>query len=134
MRQFQVITILLITASLGFAQATTPATPSDATQTSAPDATTPAVNQMPPNPGEAPATPSSPTGPATPSVTFPNPVPNPAGASNATPGNQAGATNSTLQPTVSNGSASQTTYTMPSVGSSANPAASGNSVSPASAT
>src|SRR5262245_5224050 len=134
MRQFQVITILLITASMGFAQATSPATPSDDTQTSAPDATTPEVNQMPPNPGEAPATPSSPTGPITPGATFPNPVPNPAGATNATTGNQAGATNSTLQPTVSNSGASQTTYTTPSVGNNANPATSGNSVNLASAT
>lgn len=126
MRQFLVVTILLMTASLCFAQAATPSMP----QTSAPDASTPAANQMPPSPTEAPVTPSSPTGPTTPSVTFGNTSPSPAGATNATLGNQAGATNSTLQPTSSNGNTSQTTYTTPSVENTANPGASETSANP----
>lgn len=63
-------------------------------------------------PGGVIVTPTSPAGPTTPVITLGTSSPNPAGATAATPGNQAGATNSTLQQTVTGG-APQTVYTAP---------------------
>lgn len=84
-------------------------------QSTAPTSITPPANQPPLNTstGGGIVTPNSPTGPTTPIVTLGTTSSNPAGASNATPGNQAGATNSTLQPTVGGGVASQSVFTTP---------------------
>ena len=72
-------------------------------------ATTPGIYQAPDSPVITPST----TGPTTPIITLGTVSTSPAGATNATPGNQAGATNSTLQPTITDGVAPQTVFTTP---------------------
>jgi len=64
-------------------------------------------------PGSPMVTPDALSGPTTPIITLGTVSPSPVGASNATPGNQAGATNSTLQPTITGGVAPQTVFTAP---------------------
>jgi hypothetical protein len=99
MRRFSLIFLMIFMAAFAVAQttpsapATTPTTPTDGTV----------------------VTPSSPTGPTTPVINLGTTSPSPVGASNATPGNQAGATNSTIQPTAAPGVAPQSVYTTPMV-------------------
>ena len=98
MKRISLLTAILLVAVIT-ALAQTPTT-----------ATTPAINQAP---GSPMITPSTTTGPTTPIITLGTVSPSPTGATNATPGNQAGATNSTLQPTITGGAAPQTVFTTP---------------------
>ena len=86
------------------------------------DTSTQVPSQTYPNPDGTVTTPSAGPGPTTPIITLGTTSPSPAGATNATPGNQAGATNSTLQPTVTGGIAAQTVYTTPVLTNAPNPA------------
>jgi hypothetical protein len=115
MRRFPLIFVIMFMAAFAVAQ-TTPSAP----------ATTPTI----PTDGTV-VTPTSPTGPTTPIINLGTTSPSPVGATSATPGNQAGATNSTLQQTAPSGVAPQSTYTTPMVENMPNwtgvaPAASAN--------
>jgi hypothetical protein len=121
MRRFSLIFLMIFMAAVAALAQTTP---------SAPASTTPAQAD-----GTV-VTPSSPTGPTTPVINLGTTSPSPVGASNATPGNQAGATNSTLQPTAAPGVAPQSVYTTPMVENMPNwtgvaPAASANNLTTA---
>lgn len=102
MRRFSLILLMIFMAAFAVAQ-TTPSAP----------ATTPTDGTV--------VTPSSPTGPTTPIINLETRSPSPVGASSATPGNQAGATNSTLQPTITGGVAPQTVFTTPVIENMPNP-------------
>jgi hypothetical protein len=115
MRRFPLIFVFMFLAAFAPAQ-TTPSAP--------------ATNPTMPTDGTV-VTPSSPTGPTTPIINLGTTSPSPVGATSATPGNQAGATNSTLQQTAPSGVAPQSTYTTPMVENMPNwtgvaPAASAN--------
>ena len=109
MRRFSLILLITLTALTMLAQ-TQPSSGS----TAAPATTTPM-----PTDGTV-VTPTSPTGPTTPSITLGTTSSSPVGASNATPGNQAGATNSTLQQGAPAGVAPQSVYTTPMIGNMPN--------------
>lgn len=90
-----------------------------AAQTSGGSTTAPANTTPMPTDGTV-VTPTSPTGPTTPVINLGTTSPSPVGASNATPGNQAGATNSTLQRGAPEGVAPQSVYTTPLIGNMPN--------------
>lgn len=108
MRRFSLILLMTFMVALAAMAQTQPT----GGGTTAPAATTP----MPAD-GTV-VTPTSPTGPTTPSITLGTTSPSPVGASNATPGNQAGATNSTLPQGAPAGVTPQSVYTTPMIGNS----------------
>lgn len=108
MRRFSLIFLMIFMVALAAMAQTQPSGGS----TTAPATTTPM-----PTDGTV-VTPTSPTGPTTPSITLGTTSPSPVGASAATAGNQAGATNSTLQQGAPAGVAPQSVYTTPMIGNS----------------